>query len=156
MTRFMVLLLIGCGSDDDVGKIPDAPPCIEGTIDVELTAPDAYACHAPFMSTVRVTNGSCNPITIENVKIRAMVTAGPCGPAGPGTYDSAAPRINSLASAVVLDLESGPFCCTAPGPCPTPMQCDETFTFDVVTSAGTFSSASSAHVSLDGCDEVCQ
>jgi len=57
-------------------------------------------------------------------------------------------------TALVLDLASGPFCCLAPG-CPASLQCDEDFTFEVVTNAGSFKSVSSSHLSLDNCPTVC-
>jgi hypothetical protein len=58
-------------------------------------------------------------------------------------------------TAVVLDLMSGPFCCLSPG-CPAMLQCDESFTFEAVTNAGSFTGVTSSHLSLDGCPTVCQ
>ncbi len=58
-------------------------------------------------------------------------------------------------TALLLDLTAGAFCCIAPGPCPTPFQCDEAFKFDVITNAGTFTGVVTPHLSLDGCTEIC-
>jgi hypothetical protein len=55
---------------------------------------------------------------------------------------------------VLVDITSGAFCCRSPG-CPATMQCDESFTFEVTTSAGVITGVTSAHLSLDSCDVVC-
>jgi len=47
------------------------------------------------------------------------------------------------------------FCCTAPGPCPSPLECDETYTLTVQTPAGDISKDETVHLSLGGCDVVC-
>jgi len=162
--RAVLTLLIAaaaCG-DDGVHHLGDAPPCTPSPSTVTVDGLPSYACHDHYKAKVSITNNSCALMLVQSVKISAgMVTTGICGPSGAGTYPAGATGGGQAMlavgeTAVVLNLTGNAFCCTAPGPCPTPLQCDESNTFDVVTNAGTFTSAaSSAHLSLDGCTEVC-
>lgn len=121
---------------------------------VAIVAPSAYACHEPFKSKVSITNTSCENLTISAVKLTPMVTAGPCGAPGIGNYMPTTMALQPNETGVLVDLTTGPFCCTAPG-CPAQLQCDESFTFEVTTNKGVFTAISNAHLSLDGCNEVC-
>lgn len=153
-TCLVLVLLLSCGDDGGVHHFGDAPPCTVSPSPVEIVAPTAYACNEPFKSTVSITNTSCAPLTVQTVKLTAAVTTGQCGPAGAGMYMPKQKMLAPSESAVVLDLTSGPFCCTAPG-CPATLQCDESFTFEVVTNAGSFTKVVSSHLNLDGCNVVC-
>lgn len=150
----IIVLAAACGDDDGVHHLADSPQCTPLDSVVSVTAPTAYACHANYSSKVELTNNTCDPMTVTSIKLTPKVTSGQCGPAGAGTYPPMKAMLNPHETAVVLDLMSGPFCCTSPG-CPATLQCDESFTFEVTTNAGTFSQVSSAHLSLDGCDVVC-
>src|SRR3954468_24964749 len=157
MRRFhiaMYLLVSACGSDDGGNHLPDAPVCTSMDPALEIVAPTAYACHDPFKSKLSITNNTCDNLTISQVKLTAMVTSGPCGPAGPGTYPAMTMALQPHESGVLVDITSGPFCCGAPG-CAAAMQCDEAFTFEITTNAGVFSKTASAHIDLSNCDVVC-
>ena len=149
-----VVLGSACGDDSRVHHFGDAPPCTASPSPVEIVAPTAYACNEPFKSKVSITNTSCEPLTIQTVKLSAAVTSGQCGAAGPGMYPSRQMTLAPAETAVLLDLTAGPFCCTSPG-CPATFQCDEAFTFMVVTNAGTFTKVVSSHLNLDGCGVIC-
>ena len=157
MRRFalvVITLAAACGDDGGVHHLADAPVCTQDRPTIAIVAPSTYACHEPFKSKVSLTNnGSCD-LTVQDIKLTAEVTFGPCGPAGPGTYPPMTMVVQPGQTAVVLDLTSAPFCCTSPG-CPSTLQCDETFRFEVTTNAGAISRVATAHLSLDGCDVVC-
>ena len=153
-TVLLVSVLAACG-DDGVHHLADAPLCTPKASTVQITAPATYACQQPFMSKVLLTNNSCAPMTVTAVKISAAVTSGQCGPAGPGMYPPMQAQLAVGETAMVLDLMSGPFCCLSPG-CPAMLQCDEAFTFEAVTNAGSFTGVKSSHLDLDGCPTVCQ
>ena len=140
-----------CSGDNGVHHFADAP-CNPTANMIEVVTPTAYACHEPFKAKVTVTNDSCTSLTVQDVKITAMVTAGQCSPAGPGTYPGT--TIPNGQSGVALDLTSGPFCCLSPG-CPASFQCDEVFTYTIDTSEGVLSKSQLAHLSLDNCSEIC-
>jgi len=149
----VLVLVAACGNDSRVHHLPDAP-CTPGAAPVMIVAPAAYACHDPFKSKVSITNNSCEPLEIQQITGTAMVTTGVCTPPGPATFVPLKTTVAVGQTTVVLDLTGNTFCCLAPA-CPTPLQCDEDFTFNVVTNAGTFSSVSTAHLSLDGCTVIC-
>ena len=144
-------MLVACGADNNVHHLPDAP-CVPADPTIELTAPTTYACHDLFMTKVTITNNECEPLQVADVKLTGMVTNGPCTSANPGTH--AGTTIGTGLSGVI-DLNGGAFCCTAPGPCPTPFQCDETFTITLDTQLGQIVKTEDAHLSLDGCTEIC-
>jgi hypothetical protein len=150
----LVVLLVACSSDDDVRHVPDAPPdqCVDGEVTLATTTPAAYACHDPFTAKLTVTNGSCSPLEVQSVRVSAVVTSGACAPPGAGTFPGA--TIAAGEEGTVLDLTGDAFCCTSPG-CPAQFQCDETFTFDVMTSKGPLTATQAVHLSLDGCDVIC-
>jgi hypothetical protein len=132
-----------------------ADACVASEVTLAVTTPQSYACHDPYKATLMVTNGSCETITIDSITVSAVVTSGPCGPPAPGTYTPMVTTIAPHTTATVLDLTSGPFCCGAPG-CAAQMSCDETFTYQVPTSAAGLMATADAHLDLGGCDTVCQ
>ncbi len=146
-------LAVGCG-DDGVHHLADAPPCTPAASTVQVMGSATYACQQPYMAKVSLTNLSCAPMTVTTVKLTAAVTNGQCSPAGAGMYPPKQAVLSQGETAVVLDLASGPFCCLAPG-CPASFQCDEDFRYEVVTNAGSFTSVSSSHLSLDSCSTIC-
>jgi hypothetical protein len=152
-TVLLVSALAACG-DDGVHHLADAPPCTPTASTVEVTGPATYACQQPYMAKVSLTNNSCAPMTVSAVKLSAAVTSGQCGPSGAGMYQPKQAKLAAGETAVVLDLTGGTFCCLAPG-CPATLQCDEAFTFEAVTNAGSFSGVESSHLSLDGCPTIC-
>ncbi len=153
---FVALLTGSCGGDDDNGgtPTPDATPCVPGETEVAVATASEYACRQDFMATVMLTNRSCSNMVVSEVRIAAAVTAGECGPAGPGSYTPTMAFVAHNQTATILTLTSGPFCCLAPG-CPPTLQCDERFDFTVVTNNGMFMGSASSHLDLDGCDVVC-
>jgi hypothetical protein len=150
--RFVLLtMLVACSSDNNVHHLPDAP-CTPVDPTIDVVAPTSYACHDPFKTKVTLTNSTCEPLVVSDVKLTAMITNGPCAPATAGMYPGQTVGVGL--SNTVLDLTTGPFCCT-PGACPTPFQCDETFTVTVDTPLGPLVKTETAHLSLDGCPEIC-
>jgi hypothetical protein len=149
-----VLVLVGaCDADDPVRHLDAAvDACVPEAPVLEVTAPASYACHDKFMTKATLTNRSCEPLTVSAVKLSAVVTAGPCGAPGPGTF--AGKTIGPGETATVLDLDGDAFCCT-PGACPAQYQCDEQYTLEVTTPSGTLMDVKTVHLSLDGCNEVC-
>jgi len=109
-------------------------------------------CHDNYTAKVTLTNNTCSAITVQNVLLSAVVTSGQCGPPGPGTYQGS--TVGAGQTTTVLDLTSGPFCCGGSG-CAASMQCDETYTFKVVTAATTYTATKDVHLSLDNCDVIC-
>jgi hypothetical protein len=151
MRLLLLTMLVACGGDDNVHHLPDAP-CVPADPTIELMAPTTYACHDLFTTKVTVTNSTCAPLQVEDVKVTGVVTNGSCTPPGPGTFPGS--TIGTGLSGVI-DVNGGAFCCFAPGPCPTPFQCDETFTITLDTPAGPLVKTENAHLSLDACDVVC-
>jgi hypothetical protein len=152
-TVLFLSVLAACG-DDGVHHLADAPPCTPTASTVQIVAPTTYTCQQPFMSKVSVTNNSCAPMTVTAVKLTAAVTTGQCSPAGAGMYPPKQAKLAAGETAIVLDLTAGPFCCLSPG-CPASFQCDEAFTFEAVTNAGSFTGVESSHLSLDSCQQIC-
>ncbi len=152
MRLLFVLLLVSCGGDP-VHHLPDAP-CVPGTVTMAAAAPSTYACHDPFKVTLTMTNDSCEAVDITDFVFSETVVQTNCTPFSPDTINRTA-SVAVGATAQVLDFTGSAFCCTAPGPCPTPFQCDATFTYTANTAMGPISGTSTAHVSLDGCTEVC-
>ncbi len=143
----------GCGNDQ-TNHLADS--CIPGTITMNVTGPATYACHDPFKSTIDITNDSCDPITVSSIVITGVVTNGSCTPPGPGNAHPMTATVNPDQTTDVLDFTGGEFCCTAPGPCPTPFQCDEAYTYTATTTSGaTITGSATTHLSLDGCDVLC-
>lgn len=154
MTRVSLLVSLlasACGSSNDSRHIEDA--CVAGVNEATLTGPASYVCHDPFKSMVTFTNNTCASLKVTGVKLSAVTSSGACVP--PGDYTYPGNNVAAGGTMTVLDLTGGMFCCTAPGPCPTPFQCDETYTLTVQTPAGDITKTESVHLSLDGCDVVC-
>jgi hypothetical protein len=59
-----------------VHHLGDAPPCIVMPSTVTVVAPSGYACHENFMSRVSITNNSCAPMIVQQIKLTAAVTNG--------------------------------------------------------------------------------
>lgn len=148
----VVSLIAGaCNNEDSTRHILDA--CTNGSNAMTLTGQVSYACHDPFKAQVGFTNNTCDPIVVTGVKLSAITTTGACTPPGDYTYPGKTVAVGETLT--VLDLTGNPFCCLAPGPCPTPLECDETYTLTVQTPAGDLSKTESVHLSLGGCDVVC-
>jgi hypothetical protein len=128
--------------------------CVAGAVTVAVTSPTGYACHEPFKATVDVTNLSCEPVTIQRVRLTGTVTSGECAAPGPGSYEPTVTLVGRGQTARVLDLTGGRFCCAAQA-CPAVFMCDERYDFSVETSAGPLTASASTHLDLGGCDEVC-
>lgn len=150
------VFVAACGGDDQVHHQPDAPvapdACGPSQVTIDVVAPVTYACHELFKSKVTLTNGSCAALTVSAIKLTTVVTAGQCGAPGVGMYPGM--TVAAGQSAAVLDLTSGAFCCLSPG-CPTPLECDEEYTFELTTPSGMLSAKKTAHLSLGGCDVIC-
>ncbi|MEP6859028.1 MAG: hypothetical protein ABJE66_00310 [Deltaproteobacteria bacterium] len=147
---FVVSLLGACGGDD-TRHILDA--CTNGSNSMTLSGPASFACHEPYKAQVTFTNESCTPLVVTGVKLSATTTTGACVPPGDYTYPGRTVGIGETMT--VLDLTARPFCCTAPGPCPDPLECDESYTLTVQSAAGDISKSETVHLSLGGCDVVC-
>ncbi|MFT3697003.1 MAG: hypothetical protein QM831_27930 [Kofleriaceae bacterium] len=156
--RLLLVAVLGaCGSSDDSRHIMDA--CVaSGSNSVSVTGPATYACHDMFMTKVTYTNNSCDPVNVTGVSIHGEITSGSnCTPSADYTYPVSM-IVQPGETATVLNLTNGnPYCCTAPGPCPTPYQCDEDYTLTVNTGLATqmLSGSESVHLSLDGCTVTC-
>ena len=146
-------VLAACGNDP-VHHLGDAA-CVQQVTDytVALTTPAAYACHEPYKAKVVLSNDSCAPVTVADVKITGVVTSGPCTPPPVSTYPTTF-TVAAHASNTVLDLTGGTFCCFQ-NACPTPFQCDEHYTIDIATPQGTITKTADVHLSLAGCDVIC-
>ena len=144
------LAMTACGSDS-ARHILDA--CMNGSNSMTLAGPTSFACHEPYKATVTFTNDTCDPLVVTGIKLSAITTTGACVPPGDYTYPGRTVAVGETST--VLDLTANPFCCTAPGPCPTPLECDETYTLTVQSAAGDISKSESVHLSLGGCDVVC-
>jgi len=155
----LAVVLTGCGDDAesavDASAETEVVPCVDEPVTLTVNSPSTYACGMAFAATVSVGNGSCKPITVQEVELTAAVTQGACEAAAPASYPPATASIGAGKTVVVLDLATGPFCCGAPG-CPATFECDETFTFAVTTSVGVLTLSADAHLSLGGCGEVCR
>jgi hypothetical protein len=149
----VVSLLCGaCNSDDGARHIADS--CVaNGSDSMTLAGPVTFACHEPYKATIGFTNNSCAPLAVTGVKLSAITTTGQCVP--PGDYVYPGKVVPAGATMTVLDLTANPFCCTSPGPCPDPLECDETYTLTVQSADGDISKTESVHLSLGGCDTVC-
>ena len=137
----------------------DAPPLCQpqpttANVTVAVTSPATYLCHEPYKAKLVLTNGSCASVTVQNIAISGMVTAGACSPPGPGNFNPVVSTVAAGQSVTILDTTTGPFCCTSPG-CPASFQCDERFTLVVTSSAGMLTTTNMSHLSLDSCSEVC-
>jgi hypothetical protein len=151
MRALVVVSLLGACGDDSARHILDA--CTNGSNAMTLGGPASFVCHAPFKAQVTFTNNTCDPLVVTGVKLSAITTTGACTPPGDYTYPGKTVAVGETMT--VLDLTARNFCCLAPGPCPDPLECDETYTLTVQSAAGDISKTESVHLSLGGCDEVC-
>jgi len=151
MRAVIVVSLLGACGGDSARHILDA--CTNGSDSMTLTGQASYVCHDPFKAQVTFTNETCAPLVVTGVKLSAVTTTGACVP--PGDYTYAGKTVGVGETMTVLDLTGNKFCCTAPGPCPDPLECDETYTLTVQSAAGDISKTESVHLSLGGCTEVC-
>lgn len=155
MRLVFVLLVAACG-DDPVHHLADAA-CVPQLSDYSavITGPTTYACHEPFKTTVLFTNNSCEAFTATTVKLHTTVTSGNCTPPGDGNFNAVATVAAHDSGNILPGFVGGQFCCF-PGACPTPMQCDELDTYTIATPAGDITATYMNHLSLDGCDQICQ
>jgi hypothetical protein len=145
-------ILVACGNHGG-NKLADA--CIPGgPVSATIVGPASYVCQAPYMATVTVVNGSCEPIAVQGITLSAVVTTGACEPPSDFTYKPKVGMVEAGQTAVVLDLTGNEFCCINMA-CPTPFQCDETYTATVNTGGDPIVATNMTHLSLDGCDVIC-
>ncbi len=116
------------------------------------TTPTAYACHDPFKLKIDLTNNSCAAVRVQDIKLTGVVTSGACSPPGPGNFPAF--TVAPSATSAILDFTGGPFCCIAPG-CPASFQCDEQYTITIDTPQGPITKQTTAHLSLDNCNQIC-
>ncbi|HTJ47337.1 MAG TPA: hypothetical protein VL463_34800 [Kofleriaceae bacterium] len=149
--RILAALLVSaaCGKEH---VLTDA--CVTKEVTLQVTTPIMYFCHTPFTAKLDVTNGSCAQIQVQSIAVTGVVTAGTCGAPGPGNYPPLVQFIDPGATVTVLDLHGGEYCCGAPG-CPAQFECDERYTFEVSTSAGSLMQSQDVHLDLGGCSSVC-
>ena len=150
----LVIALAACG-DDGVHHL--APSCVaNGTVTASATTPPMFACHEPFTSVLVLDNPSCDDVTIGAIELVGTVTGGDaCAPPPDSMYQSKVATVAANTGATILDLTGGEFCCMTMA-CPASFQCDESYTFTVMTSAGAISTpATTTHLDLDACDEIC-
>ncbi|MEO6775580.1 MAG: hypothetical protein ABI467_21645 [Kofleriaceae bacterium] len=148
----LVASVLGACGDESARHILDA--CTNGSNSMTLAGQSSYVCHDPFKAQVTFTNDTCAPLVVTGVKLSAVTTTGACVPPGDYTYPGRTVGVGETTT--VLDLTGGKFCCTAPGPCPATLECDETYTMTVQSAAGDIAKTETVHLSLGGCDEVCQ
>lgn len=147
-----LLFFFGCSGDD-----PEPIPCTERPVTLEVDATTSYMCGDGFESKVTIDNGSCETLTVGEISLVGVITGSTqCDPAVPSTYSPSVTSIPLGSRRTILDLRNtNPFCCRPPR-CPNPYVCEERFTFEVETSAGTLTSSIAATISLGGCEELCQ
>jgi hypothetical protein len=157
----LLLACAGCGDDDTQTVVVDAgspDACTSsGSVMLDVTGPDAYACHESFKAKFTVTNNTCQTLTITSVRIAASVlsSTGDCTPPATSMNDAVVRTIGPGGTAVVQDITGGTFCCFDRA-CPADFTCDQKYDFSVVTSAGTFTdTVQPIHVNLQSCDVVC-
>ena len=148
----IAFLAAACGNDP-VHHLADAP-CIPLLSDytVSVTTPTAYACHDPYKAKFVLQNDSCAAVRVSGIKITGTVTSGPCTPPGPGTAGGF--TVPPHDTQTISDFVGGAFCCFN-NACPTPFQCDEHYVFEITTPEGVITKSADAHLSLDGCNQIC-
>ncbi len=153
MSRVLAIAVIAACGNDTVHHLPDAP-CLQQLTDyvVATTMPASFACHDPFKLKIDLTNNSCAGVRIEDVKLSGAVTSGACTPPGPTMFPAF--TVAQSATSSIVDFTGNPFCCRAPG-CPASFQCDEQYTITIDTPQGPITKTTTAHLSLDGCDQIC-
>ncbi len=161
--RRLVVAVIGlglagcnCGDEGRADAGSDAGLCVPGAVSLAVTSPAAFACHAKYTATFRLTNGACAPVTVSALHITQTRTDGGCA-VGPFTtnYQPTTTSVAAGQTATVLDLMGAAFCCTGTG-CPTNYACQYQFDFTADTSAGTLTASSQlGDLQLGGCNELC-
>lgn len=158
MIRFglVVSILAACGNNGDSRKIADA--CVAGGSNT-MTFTESmatYACHEPFKGVVTFTNNSCDPISVTGITIHTDLVSGSCDIPADYTYQPQGSSTVAVgATAKVLDLTASDYCCKT-NACPATFDCDETYTMTVMTSDGNVSASQNVHLTLGGCDVICQ
>jgi hypothetical protein len=152
----VVTVLAACGSNGDSRHIDDA--CVAaGSNTMTFTESMAtYACHEPFKGVVTFTNNSCDPISVTGITIHTDLVSGTCTIPADYTYQPQGSTTVAVgATNTVLNLTASDYCCT-PTTCPATFDCDEKYTMTVLSSGGNVSASQSVHLTLGGCDVVCQ
>ena len=151
-STLVLAVLVACGGGGS-HKLADA--CIaNGTVTATMTGPSNYVCHDPYMVSISVANQSCDPIVIQGIELSATTAGTGCTAPGNFTYQPQLAMVEGGQTAVVLAFTGNQFCCL-PSVCPTPFQCDDTFTAMINTDGAPIVVTNSAHLSLDGCDVIC-
>ena len=151
MRWFWLLFPFACGSEG-VHRLADG--CVAGSVTMTVNGPDSYACHAPFTSTIVLTNDTCDTLTVSDITVTTTVTDGSCTPPAVGIAQAMTRSVAAGSSAEVLDFAGNDFCCFEQA-CPATFECDEAYAWTAETSAGSITGSGSAHLSLGGCDVIC-
>jgi hypothetical protein len=149
----LVLWVVVSGACSDPNPVRHLDGCAQGQLSMTVTGPTGYVCHDPFKSTVTIRNDTCDAVTVSAISVVGSVTTGTCAPTPLYSYPITK-SVPAAQSVDVFDLTGGMFCCLTTA-CPSPFQCDETFTFTATTSAGMVMASDAAHLSLDACDVLC-
>ncbi len=145
-------VLAACGGGGS-HKLADA--CLaSGTVTATMTGPSDYACHDPYMMSLTVVNTGCDPVVVQGITLSATTSGTGCEAPGDFTYQPQVAVVEGGQTAVVLAFTGNQFCCRTMD-CPTPFQCDDTFTATINTDGAPIVATNSAHLSLDGCDVIC-
>ncbi len=137
---------------DSTGTVTEtAAVCVAGgPVTVTAVSPDSYTmCNTPFVTNVKMTNGSCETITATHVEL--MSAAGSCNLQGPYTVSVPVPPGQTVS---VLDLTNGTICCTS-SPCS--ISCTDAPTWTVTDSdGGTYVAISNEFsIELSDCNQTC-
>ena len=123
-------------------SVATASVCVAGLVTASVTSPTSYTqCTDPFLTTITMTNGSCQVVTITVIGF--VSTAGTCGYSGPNDYTSANANlpfsVDAGATEVVFNLPNGLIGCCATEPCT--VSCDDTYEWTLMTNIGPISAA---------------
>ncbi|MGO8968859.1 MAG: hypothetical protein ACLQDQ_04745 [Myxococcaceae bacterium] len=114
-----------------------APVCVAAPVTAVITSPTSYtACTDSFLTSIVMTNGSCQVVTISVIGF--VSTAGTCGFNGPADYTSANANlpfsVDAGETATVFDLTNGEIGCCTTQPCS--IDCNDTLQWTLTTNIG--------------------
>ena len=121
--------------------VATAPVCVAtGPVTAAITSPTSYtACTDPFLTSIVMTNGSCQVVTITVIGF--VSTAGTCGFNGPEDYTSANAQlpfsVDAGVTETVFDLTNGNIGCCVTSPCS--IDCTDTLEWTLTTNVGPIS-----------------
>ncbi|MGO9829741.1 MAG: hypothetical protein ACLPJH_06335 [Myxococcaceae bacterium] len=123
-----------------------APVCVAGPVTAVITSPTSYtACNDSFLTSIVMTNGSCQVVTISVIGFISTVSGvGTCGFNGPSDYTSANAdlpfSVDAGATETVFDLTNGQIGCCTTQPCS--IDCNDTLQWTLMTNIGPVSALS--------------